>query len=66
MLYHGKDEDNVQYDNAANTKTETRPNGSYTITVYPAAEFKRRTFKCTEVAYNKSGRVSKMSFEEYK
>ena len=66
MLYLGKDEDNVQYDNATNTKTETKANGSYTVTTYPAAEFKRRTFRCTDVTYNKSGRVSKMSFEEYK
>ncbi len=37
---------------------------SYKITYYPAAEFKRKTFYCSSVEYNDSGRVSKMTFVE--
>ena len=38
---------------------------SYTVTYYPAAEFKRKIFQCEKIDYsNSTGRVSKITFIE--
>lgn len=62
----GKDDDDLSYDNAKKASNKIKlSEGGYKIIYYPAAEFKRRTFNCTSVKYNKYGRVCLMTFEEY-
>ena len=59
-------ETGTSYDNS-NVAISTYTDGcdKYTITYYPAAEFKRRTFKCSSTSFsNKTGRLSKMIFQE--
>lgn len=55
--------------NGKDTSISTYTSGctSYTITYYPAAEFKRATFVCKGVEYSKkNGKVISMTFEQYK
>lgn len=58
-----EDEEGKSYDQASTAVTEYTSTG-YTVTTYPATEFKRRIFYCTGVEYSKVGRVCKMTFTE--
>lgn len=59
-------EDNKTYVNQdSSVSTYTQGCTSYTVTYYPASEFKRKIFYCNDMKYSKtSGRVIEMSFTE--
>ena len=58
---------NIEYDgnNNAIIKYDDYERSGYTITYYPAANFKRKIFKCTKSTISdRTGRISKMEFQE--
>ena len=62
------DQDGVTFNNKdTSVSTYTENCNAYTVTYYPASEFKRATFSCTKVEHEpKTGRVSEMTFEQFK
>lgn len=59
------DDDKVYNNQDSSVSTYTIGCKTYTVTYYPAAEFKRRIFYCSGVEYHKdTGRVGKMTFME--
>ena len=66
LSWYDEDED-ITYNNQESSVTEGYSPGcqTYTVTYYPAAEFKRTMFYCSNVEYSPtSGRVIRMEFTQ--
>lgn len=66
VSYTDLEDENKTYDNKESSVTSYKPGcKEYTVTFYPAAEFKTRVFYCSGMKFNKkNGRVNEMKFTE--